>query len=139
MAGKIKVYSDGGSRGNPGPAACAFVVYKDNDILFKNAVFLGRTTNNIAEYNGVLSALNWLSKNKDKIGEGEIEFFLDSELVVKQLTGAYRVKNSLLKNLFVLVKEKEKEIGKDVLYRHVYREKNKLADLLLNNKLDFKD
>jgi ribonuclease HI len=87
----------------------------------------------------VLSALNWLSKNKDKIGEGEIEFFLDSELVVKQLTGAYRVKNSLLKNLFVLVKEKEKEIGKDVLYRHVYREKNKLADLLLNNKLDFKD
>ena len=136
MQGKITIYSDGGSRGNPGPAACAFVVIKDKNILHKEAYFLGKTTNNVAEYKGVLFALGWLKENKNLIEEKTVQFFLDSELVVKQLTGVYKVKNNILKNLFILIKQNEKSLNRQIFYKHIYREKNKLADSLLNNKLD---
>ncbi|KKQ24896.1 MAG: ribonuclease HI, ribonuclease HI, partial [Microgenomates group bacterium GW2011_GWC1_37_12b] len=89
----IKIFTDGGSRGNPGPAASAFVVFENNKILTKEGKFLGNATNNIAEYSALLLAVEWLNKNK--LTEN-IKFFLDSELIVKQLNKTYKIKNKNL-------------------------------------------
>jgi len=133
---KIKIYSDGGSRGNPGPAACAFIVYKNDNEIFKDSEYLGITTNNMAEYSGVLFALKWFCKNINSPKLYSVEYFLDSELVVRQLTGLYKVKDPKIKKIFSAIKEVEKLIKTKIFYQHVYREKNKTADLLLNKKLD---
>ncbi len=129
----IKIFSDGGARGNPGPAACAFVVFDEEKIIHKENKYLGEVTNNVAEYSGVLLALNWLKKNL----KGEpVNFFLDSELVVKQLNGIYKIRNKILLDLVIQIKEIEKELGVKINYKNVPREKNKLADKLVNNELD---
>ena len=105
---QITIHTDGGSRGNPGPAACAFVVENSGEEIFKGAKFLGKQTNNFAEYSGVILALQWVTKNfstsnlnnQPKGCQFPIIFYLDSELVVKQINGLYRVKDENLKNLF---------------------------------------
>lgn len=130
-----KIYCDGGARGNPGPAAAAFVVEMEGEIIFRDAKFLGNTTNNVAEYQAVIIALEWLRKNLKKVNE-EILFILDSELVVKQLKGIFRVKNENLRNFFFTIKEMESKINLKIFYTSVPREKNKLADFLVNNLLD---
>ncbi len=130
-----KIYCDGGARGNPGPAAAAFVVEKEEKIIFRGTKFLGKATNNAAEYQAVIIAFEWLSKNLEKINE-EILFILDSELVVKQLKGIFKVKNENLRNFFFTIKEMESKINLKISYTSVPREKNKLADFLVNNLLD---
>jgi ribonuclease HI len=90
----INVFTDGGSRGNPGPAAAAYIVKKDNVVVGKGAKFLGVATNNIAEYSALILALTWLTENKSKINNLQINFFLDSLLVVNQINGIYKVKNA---------------------------------------------
>jgi ribonuclease HI len=130
-----KIYCDGGARGNPGPAASGFVVEKEGKVIFKGSEFLGEATNNVAEYQAVIIALNWLIKNSEKVSE-EILFVLDSELVVKQLKGIFKVKNENLRNLFFTVKELESKINLRISYASVPREKNKLADFLVNKMLD---
>ena len=87
----LKIFCDGGARGNPGPAAAAFVVFSGNKTLAKEGKYLGSTTNNQAEYNAVLLAMKWLLKNKSNIDGKKVDFYLDSELVVKQLMGEYKV------------------------------------------------
>src|SRR4030042_5315794 len=102
----LEIYSDGGARGNPGPGACAFVAKKGNEVLAQGAKFLGSVTNNFAEYSGVILALEWLTEQSPFRGEGlSIDFYLDSELVAKQLGGEYRVKNQTLKKLTLAQKE----------------------------------
>ena len=96
MKNKILVYCDGGSRGNPGKSASAFVVEESGKIIYSSAKYLGIATNNYAEYGAVLSAINWLRENKTSQTK-EIIFILDSELVVKQINGLYKVKNTKLK------------------------------------------
>ncbi len=130
-----KIYCDGGARGNPGPAASAFVVEKEGKVIFKGSKFLGETTNNAAEYQAVILALGWLMTNSEKVSE-EIIFVLDSELVVKQLNGIFRVKNENLRNYFFTIKEMETKINFKISYTSVPRAKNKLADFLVNNLLD---
>jgi ribonuclease HI len=132
----LKVFCDGGARGNPGPAACAFVVYSRGEIIFKQAFFLGKATNNIAEYSAVINALSWIKKNPDVVGDSHIHFFLDSELVVRQLSMVYKVKNENLKKLFVETKTIEGLLKNKIIYNHVYRSKNAVADELLNLELD---
>lgn len=134
MEEKIIVNTDGGARGNPGPAASAFVVKKGNEVVFKKGFYLGHTTNNVAEYTAVLKALEWLKENNfiDK----EIFFEIDSELVVRQLTGIYKVKNFQLKVLYQKIKDLEKSFSKGIFYRHIFREKNFLADKIVNEKID---
>lgn len=132
----LKIYTDGGARGNPGFAACAFVVVRDGRVIYKDSLFLNTTTNNVAEYTGVIYALEWLTKNWKNFPEEKIFFFLDSELVVKQLTGKYKIKSKHLKILATRVKKIESQIGKKIVYKLVGREKNTLADSLVNKKID---
>ncbi|BCX14457.1 MAG: ribonuclease H [Patescibacteria group bacterium] len=134
MEEKIIVNTDGGARGNPGPAASAFVVKKGNEVIFKKGFYLGETTNNIAEYTAVLKALEWLKENN--FVDKEIFFEIDSELVVRQLTGIYKVKNFQLRVLYQKIKDLEKSFLNGIFYRHIFREKNFLADKIVNEKID---
>lgn len=131
----LKVFSDGGARGNPGPAASAFVVkdFQDN-IIYKSGKTIGNTTNNIAEYTGVKMAMDWLVENNKE--NFKINFFLDSQLVVNQLKGLFKIKNENLRRLVLLIKQQEVKLKGQVTYQHIPREKNKEADLLVNKALD---
>lgn len=129
----IVIFSDGGSRGNPGRASSAFVVYNNEELLYSDATYLGITTNNVAEYNGVILALEWVVKN---LKNEKIIFNLDSELVVKQLTGIYKIKDNTLKELSMKVNKLIKENNLEIDFVHVRREKNAFADKLVNEKLD---
>lgn len=131
----LKIFCDGGARGNPGPAASAFVVYKDGKQFHKASKFIGKTTNNVAEYSAVIMALEWLTEEDTK----EIDttsFVLDSELVTKQLNGLYKIKNEKLRQLVIMAKDLEKKINGRVTYTWSPRSKNKVADSLVNKELD---
>jgi len=131
---KIRIFTDGGSRGNPGQAACATVIKdENNNLLLEQSRYLGETTNNQAEYQGVLLALE--EALKLKLEKEEINFYLDSELVVKQLKREYKIKDPGLQKLFIKVWNLLQSFSK-VTFTHVPREKNKEADLLVNQALD---
>jgi len=142
---KIIVYCDGGSRGNPGKSASAFVVKINGEVVKSGSVFLGIATNNVAEYSAVILALDWLIKNSDirpaltwrgRRQTSDIIFILDSQLVARQLTGVYKVKNKKLKELFIKIKNLEKQLDAKIYFTSVSREKNVLADSLVNQELD---
>lgn len=132
MSKKIKIFTDGGARGNPGPAGCGVVMFDEQDQqvgAYKK--YLGETTNNVAEYSGVVLAM----QEAQKLGAQELDFYLDSELVVKQLNREYKVKNPELAKLFVKIFNLQQSF-KEVKYSHVPREMNKLADKLANEAMD---
>jgi ribonuclease HI len=132
-----EIFSDGGSRGNPGPGASAFIVYKDRRIIFQHGYFLKMTTNNIAEYFAVCMAVAWLNKNTESISSREVYFYMDSELVVKQLNGLFKIKNSKLRTIYEKIKVLEKKMGEIKIYfHHIPREKNSTADELVNKTVD---
>jgi len=124
------LYTDGGARGNPGPGAIGIVLQKGDDVIIKKARYIGEVTNNQAEYQALILGLGEARKRTK-----ELKCLLDSELVVKQLNGEYRVKDEKLKPLFGKVKKLEEGFAK-ISFNHIPREKNKLADLLLNQELD---
>jgi len=129
---QIIIHTDGGSRGNPGPGAAAFVITTPNgDILNGKGVFLGRTTNNIAEYTGLLEAL----VAAKELNAEKISVFSDSELMVKQINGQYKVKSP---NLIDLYQQCVELLSGFSHYRinHVRREKNQHADALANRVMD---
>ncbi len=131
------IYGDGGSRGNPGPAAAAFVVHEDGRVLHEEGFFLGETTNNVAEYTCVIKALEWMNQeSRIKNQESRIIFYLDSELVVKQLMGIYKIKSKNLIPLARKIKEMENDLAIKIKFVNVPREKNTEADLLVNQTLD---
>jgi ribonuclease HI len=131
------IHTDGGARGNPGPAASAFVVFDESKKeTFKSGKYLGLTTNNVAEYSGVLQALQWLKNLPSDSRPAAVNFFLDSLLVVNQLNGIFKVKDSKLRLLILDIRSLETETGVTVSYHAVPREKNKEADLLVNQTLD---
>lgn len=135
MNSSITIYTDGGARGNPGPAAYGFVVYDEkSEVLFKEGKAIGETTNNIAEYSGVLASLKWLKEQgkKDLI----VAFFMDSELVARQMSGIYKVKNENLRSLFHSIKKLEEELNLNTSYSSIPREENTVADSLVNQALD---
>lgn len=136
MEDKIFIYCDGGARGNPGPAASAFVAIQDGKVIHKASKYLGKATNNIAEYGSVLLALSWLFKNYKTASDLKIIISLDSELVTKQMSGLYKVKNTKLKEMFVKGKGIESMLSTKVLYKWTPRDKNRLADFLVNKELD---
>lgn len=139
----LKIYCDGGARGNPGPSAIGFSILQNGKELVGESQFVGMGTNNQAEYKAVLAALMWLGKNKSCFAGPLqlIEVFLDSQLVVNQLNGTYKIKNNRLRNLIVKVRNAEgglflKGITPKIIYRYIPREQNKRADSLLNQALD---
>lgn len=134
---KIIVHSDGGARGNPGPAAIGVVIEKESgEIIEELSETIGDSTNNIAEYTAVLRGLHALQAAfGEKTVDLEIDWRLDSELVVKQLAGEYKVKNPGLRPLFDEIRDLRARFPKLSL-KHVRREENKEADRLVNEALD---
>ena len=131
----IDVYCDGGSRGNPGPAAYGFVVKKNSKTIKEEGGYIGVATNNVAEYTALVEALMWLSGD---FAKEDLIIYLDSQLVVSQMSGFYKVKNAKLRELIFKVRQLEANFGK-ISYRHVVRAKNKEADKLLNLALNAHD
>ena len=105
-------------------------------LVYKNSSFLGVATNNVAEYGGVIAALKWVIENKEKVRGKNIIFFLDSELITKQLLGIFKTKNQKLKKLLITAKLLESKISGKIVYNLIPREKNTDADLLVNRNLD---
>lgn len=134
---KITVYCDGGARGNPGPAASSFVILgQQGKVIFKDAEYIGRATNNVAEYKAVIFALEWLVSKKDAKKAEQIIFFLDSQLIVNQLNGVFRIKDKKLVTLAAVVKNIEQDILGKIIYRSIPRAQNQIADSLVNKELD---
>lgn len=128
----LKIYTDGGARNNPGPAGIGIVIYDGKKkVIKKHKEYIGEATNNEAEYRAVLKALE-LAAN---ISKESLEFFIDSELVVKQLNGLYKVKDKKMKKLFDEVKVLAMGFA-NISFTHIKREQNKLADKLVNEAID---
>lgn len=126
------LYTDGGARGNPGPAASAAYLFgSEMEVIDSQGEYIGETTNNQAEYHGLLIGLELALRHNVT----QLECRLDSELVVKQINGQYKVKDEKIKLVFSKVK-KLLESFSDVTFRHVPRSENKLADALVNEVLD---
>ncbi len=129
----IKIFTDGGSRGNPGPSAIGVLIIDEkNEELFRLGKQIGMATNNIAEYSAVFEALLWV-KNNLKGHDINLQFYLDSSLAVNQLNGIFKIKNQELKKIIVRIKKMEKEIFGKIFYFNIPREKNKIADFLVNS------
>ncbi len=132
MQSTIKIYADGGSRGNPGPAASGAVIFdQQNNILAQIGTYLDINTNNYAEYYGLITGL----EKALELGYKSVEVYLDSQLVVKQMTGEYKVKNLNLQPLFLQAVKLKKEFTTFKIF-HIRRELNKIADKLVNKVLD---
>ncbi len=125
--------TDGGSRGNPGPAACAFILHENFGIIYFDGLFLSQVTNNVAEYNGLILGLEYCLKKKIL----NLEIQMDSELIVQQLLGKYQVKDAKMKELFKKIQELLSKL-ESYKISHIPREENKLADRLVNVILDNK-
>lgn len=126
-----KLYSDGGARGNPGPAGIGFVLLVGGNDQIEGQDFIDRATNNQAEY---LALKKGLMKALEE-GVAELACFLDSELVVKQMRGEYRVKDQALRVIFEDV-QRLAESFESISFTHIRREKNKEADRLVNEAMD---
>ena len=133
---ELKINCDGGSRGNPGPAASAFVVTANGKEIHSESKYLGSVTNNVAEYSAVIIALDWLIQDSRFPIPDSIHFILDSELIVRQINGVYKVKDIKLKKLHGHVAQLLKKIDKKISFENVLREKNEVADDLVNKELD---
>jgi len=129
---KLIIHTDGGARNNPGPAGIGAVIYDEKKNIVKEiSEYIGEATNNQAEYKAVIRAL----EEAKKLGADELEFYLDSELVVRQLNREYKVKNKELAPLFMKVYNLSQGFKK-ISFQHVIRERNKEADALVNKAID---
>ena len=132
MTKQVVIYTDGGSRGNPGPAAAGILIFDKKEKLIKlNAKYLGIMTNNQAEYEALLTSLRMAQAMKVE----EISFYMDSDLIVKQLRGEFKVKSPNIKSIKATVDKLANKFRK-VEFFHVRREYNKFADKLVNVILD---
>ena len=130
---KIKVYTDGASRGNPGHAAAGAVAYEDGKEIFRLSKYLGVNTNNYAEYSAAILALRKLLDMG--LQDRNIELYADSKLLVEQASGRWKVKNENIKKLFLELSKLCQEF-QSVKFIHIPRSKNVLADKLANKALD---
>jgi probable phosphoglycerate mutase len=129
---RARLFTDGGSRGNPGLAAYGYVLEaEDGTVLAAHGEAIGVATNNVAEYRGLIAGL----AKALELHVPEVEIVSDSELLVKQMRGEYKVKNQGLRSLSLEATRLARQLGK-VEYRHVKRAHNELADRLVNEALD---
>jgi ribonuclease HI len=129
---KARLSTDGGARGNPGPAAYGYVLEADDgQLLAAHGEAIGTATNNVAEYRAVIAGL----EKAVELGVDDLEVISDSELLVKQMRGEYKVKNATLRDLWTEAGELAEEL-RSVSYKAVRREHNELADRLVNEALD---
>ena len=129
---KARLFTDGGARGNPGPAAYGYVLEaEDGTVLASHGEYIGQATNNVAEYSGLVAGL----RKALELQVPDVEVVSDSELMVKQMRGEYRVKNAALRELYAEADRLARRVG-NVEYRHVKRAHNEEADRLVNAALD---
>jgi ribonuclease HI len=129
---KATLWTDGGARGNPGPAAFGYVLEAENGtVLAAHGEAIGTATNNVAEYRALIAGL----EKAAEVGVDELEVVSDSELLVKQMRGEYKVKSEKLRGLFEQASDLASQLG-PVRYTAVRREHNELADRLVNEALD---
>ncbi|MDF2750323.1 MAG: pspA 1 [Gaiellaceae bacterium] len=129
---KARLFTDGGARGNPGPAAYGYVLEaEDGTVLAARGEAIGVATNNVAEYSALIAGLEMACE----VGVDDLEVVSDSELMVKQMRGEYKVKNVALRELSLRAKAAQRRFG-SVRYTAVRREHNELADRLVNEALD---
>jgi len=129
---KFTIFTDGGARGNPGPAGAGAVILSlKGDTLLELKRYLGTETNNVAEYTAILMGL----QGAQELGAAEVSVFMDSELAVRQLNGVYRVRNATLMKYYLEIKDLVRTFDR-VTFTHVRREKNKHADRLVNEAID---
>lgn len=131
------IHTDGGSLNNPGPAACAYIISKDNkSIVEKGSFYLGIQTNNFAEYSAVKNALLAILRLKEKLKPTSLSFVSDSLLLVNQLNGLYKVKNVAIRSFVFEIRSLEQQLSIPISYKHVLREHNEDADALVKDCLD---
>lgn len=138
MKEKIIIYTDGGARGNPGPAAIGVVIKNaSGDTIKRYGEAIGETTNNEAEYRAVVSGLQKVKAllGKDKIKTLPVEVRMDSELIMKQLSGIYKIEEEKLFPFFIKISNLKIDFG-SITFHHIPREKNKEADAEVNQALD---
>lgn len=138
MTQRIVIYTDGGARGNPGPAGIGAVILDESDnVVAEISQYIGETTNNYAEYEALIKALEEAKKIfGNALREMQIEIRMDSELVVRQLSGIYKVKDPGLKEQFGRIAKMRLEDMPNMTFAHVFREQNAKADKLVNAALD---
>ena len=129
----VVIYTDGGARGNPGPAGAGAIIYDGSKLIASLKKYLGEVTNNVAEYEALILALG--EAKKKSISNRAVEVRMDSELIVKQIRGEYKVKDRNLKVLHAKVRELLQDFS-SVSFVHVPREDNKEADRLVNEAID---
>ncbi len=133
---KLKVFTDGGSKGNPGPASIGGVFYIGSKKIFQFNQSISIATNNDAEYQALIYALEEIKKQKEKwvndFKVEKIEFYSDSRLLVNQVNGFFKVKNGKIKEYILKIRSLEQEINLPISYYQIPREKNKEADRLVN-------
>lgn len=129
---EVKLFADGGSRGNPGPSASGYVLLDMQDnVIAKNGTYLGETTNNQAEYHSLITGL----QEARRLGADYVHVYMDSQLVINQMKGRYKVRHTGLKPVYQKVLDIANQF-KDVTYTYVPRELNKMADTIVNEILD---
>lgn len=137
---KYIIHTDGGARGNPGPAAIGVVIEDERDgkVVAEFGKTIGETTNNTAEYQAVIEALNFLLRPemRERGNVQSISFYLDSTLVVNQLNGLFKIKQPHLRELLMRVRVLEQQVGGQIQYAAVPREQNSRADFFVNQALD---
>ncbi|TSC76717.1 MAG: ribonuclease H [Parcubacteria group bacterium Gr01-1014_29] len=139
---RLTIYTDGGSRGNPGPAAFGFVIKDAGGKLVRQyGEAIGVATNNEAEYRAVAAALKKAKQmfGSEKLKQMGVEMRMDSQLAVEQLSGRYKIENEKLQPLFIQIWNLRVELGGNVVFTHIPREKNTEADRMVNEALDQKE
>lgn len=135
---EIRIYTDGGSSGNPGPSAIGLVIFFNEKKIFSFGSRIGMATNNIAEYSALVTALEKITgllKDNKNVSFSKIIVFSDSQLLVNQMGGLYKIKDLNIKKLVLRAKDLEQETNIPVFYKYVPREENKIADSLVRKEL----
>lgn len=133
---EIIIYTDGGSLNNPGRAASAFLINSEGKLIYKEGKYIGIASNNVAEYTALVNALTKLNElKKTGLHFTKVTIFADSQLMINQVNGLYKIKHPDMKYLYMKVKMIESELNVPMVYTHVLREKNAEADALVKQAL----
>src|SRR5258708_1253672 len=132
----ISIFTDGGSRGNPGQAGIGVYIKNDERTITQIGKRIGVETNNETKYKAVIEAPTWIFQNKKNLEDTSINFFIDFQFNYSQIVGIYKIKKEILRRLLYKVREKEAEIKLPISYNYIPREQNKNADGLVNMALD---
>ena len=136
---ELSIYTDGGSRGNPGISGYGLVIYDQHQqIIYQESKFLGIKTNNEAEYSGIITALNWVHQHQTTYKFTKLNFFSDSQLLVRQFQGKYKVKSATLLPLFAQAQQLLIQINLPYTFTDIRRDSNQLADKLANQAMDLR-